>query len=291
MVVVSSHKNKWVSLLFGLMLMPKPVLPELGRFEKLEQPPEVSLFATGNPLFCTNEYWLPYEPFREWGSQLCRQPAVGDADGDGFWDLAELELLWAFLPYLVFDNDEIHRDQMVMVYQATPGQRPTLFLGETVSLIIKIIYLFEADTSSCSYAFAEHGGDSEAIALHLEGRRDPQTGEMRWWKLVRVTGYLHGKLDNLESLYMSHCGRTILRSGAQPGVELPSQADRSPPATREEIHRKPTGTISPIGWKERPCPGFLPASFLFLFRSMGFDAGGKRVHGFQPTQSYENLHD
>ncbi len=215
----STRGKSIVSLLFGLMLMPQPVIPEFEHLGLSEAPPESTLFARGNADFCRNEYTLRYEPFRGWNSTTCRQTVVGDADGDGFWDMAELELLWAFFPYLIFDNDEGFLRKLVLVYQATPyspleSRMPTSEAGETAYLRIKIILLFEGDVSSCSYVFAEHGGDTESFTLLLEGRRDVQTGELRHWKLIGASDYHGGKkIENMESLYVTHCESIVNPSG------------------------------------------------------------------------------
>ncbi len=208
------HRTRLVSMLFGLMLMPRPVVPDLQPIEISEGAPDVSFFGRGNPDLCRNEYWLRYEPFRAWNTLTCRQPVTGDEDGDGLWDMAEKELLWAFLPYLVFDNDEEHLRKLVLVFQATPyspleSRMPATTIGEVAYIRIKLVFLFEADTSSCSYVFAEHGGDSESISLFLEGRRDPQTGEMRLWRLLSATGYKKGSLEDLDSKYLAHCNALL----------------------------------------------------------------------------------
>jgi len=70
-------------MLFGLMRMPRPVVPDLQPIEISEGAPDVSFFGRGNPDLCRNEYWLRYEPFRAWNTLTCRQPVTGNEDGCG----------------------------------------------------------------------------------------------------------------------------------------------------------------------------------------------------------------
>jgi len=72
-------------------------------------------------------YSLTYDPYN---NSTCVKD--GDADGDGFWDMAELELAWAFQPYFIFHEDEEFVKGTVVTFQAMPS-----IAGTTLRLRVK----------------------------------------------------------------------------------------------------------------------------------------------------------
>ena len=86
-------------------------------------PPSPDLMFANEPDPCGVTYSLAYSPLvhpNSLGCRLINAPQTGDLDEDGFWDQAEAELVWAFLPYAIFDEGEQYADGMVMIYQSRP---------------------------------------------------------------------------------------------------------------------------------------------------------------------------
>ena len=67
-------------------------------------PPSPGLMFANEPDLCGVTYTLAYSPLvhpNSLGCHLSTAPQSGDLDEDGFWDQAEAELVWAFLPYVI----------------------------------------------------------------------------------------------------------------------------------------------------------------------------------------------
>ncbi len=119
-------------------------------------------------------YSLTYDPYN---NSTCVKD--GDADGDGFWDMAELELAWAFQPYFIFHEDEEFVKGTVVTFQAMPS-----IAGTTLRLRVKYVLLMPVD-SKCG---ANHGGDTEQISFLLESEKSENpNGFFRTWRLAEIS--------------------------------------------------------------------------------------------------------
>jgi len=121
-------------------------------------PPEPSLMFSTEPDPCGVTYSLAYSPLVHpdaLGCRLSGAPSEGDLDEDGFWDQAEAELVWAFLPYVTFDEGEQYKNGTVMVVQS----RPYWDNGGRMILELRFVFLFSED--------CWHRGDSEAFSVRL----------------------------------------------------------------------------------------------------------------------------
>ena len=119
-------------------------------------------------------YTLTYDPYN---NSTCGKD--GDLDGDGFWDMSELELAWAFQPYFIFHEDEDFVKGTVVTFQAMPDMA-----GTTLRLWVKYVLLIPVD-SKCG---AEHGGDTEQITFLLESEKNESPdGFYRTWRLGEIS--------------------------------------------------------------------------------------------------------
>lgn len=118
-------------------------------------------------------YTLSYDPYN---NSTCVKDA--DLDGDGLWDMAELELAWAFQPYYIFDEQEEFEEGTVVTYQAMPEM-----VGDILRVKIRYVLLFPVD-SRCG---TNHGGDTEQITFIVESAKNEQPdGFFRTWRLVEI---------------------------------------------------------------------------------------------------------
>ncbi len=159
--------------------------------------PRTSEFTRGTVDGCGITYTLSYSPLVFQMSSQNSQPScsvntTGDVDGDGFWDQAEAELIWAFAPWIEFDEKEDFIDGMVFVYQATPDR--TWWSGRGLHLLkVKLLFLFRDDVS--------HTGDSEGITMKLVSSDE----DARTWRIYDVTGYNAGHIDVRENELSTFC--------------------------------------------------------------------------------------
>ncbi len=136
-------------------------------------PPSPDLMFANEPDPCGVTYSLAYSPLvhpNSLGCRLINAPQTGDLDEDGFWDQAEAELVWAFLPYAIFDEGEQYADGMVMIYQS----RPTWDGIGRLVLEIHFVLLFRMD--------CWHRGDSETFTVRLVS----EDAEARHWRLFQL---------------------------------------------------------------------------------------------------------
>lgn len=163
-------------------------------------PPDLEDFTRGTVDHCGITYELAYSPLvvplelqdTEVG---CSVPLTQDRDADGFWDQAEAELVWAFAPWIEFDEKEDYVSGMTMVYQAVPDRALWATRGMH-QLRIRLIFLFADDRS--------HTGDSESVTVLLVSS-DP---EARRWRLHQVSNFNKGVIalrqNELQDLCIDH---------------------------------------------------------------------------------------
>ncbi len=162
------NRLRFSSLLFSslLCILSGPVMAQVT-------PPSPGLMFANEPDLCGVTYTLAYSPLvhpNSLGCHLSTAPQSGDLDEDGFWDQAEAELVWAFLPYVIFDEGEQYANGTVMVYQS----RPTWDGIGRLVLEIRFVLLFRMDCM--------HRGDSESFTMRLVS----EDADATQWRLFQL---------------------------------------------------------------------------------------------------------